>query len=125
MMRQREELLKTWLDMWLGQELLPLEAVFTNDVEYFEFQGRRYCGIDQIRRWFTEWNSQNHVTKWQVCRMIHDQYVTMMEFSFQSTNTAGEINEFQGIYLAEWDSNNRIQKLQEFYCKLPYETPYA
>ena len=28
-MRQREEIIKAWLDMWLGQELLPLEAVFT------------------------------------------------------------------------------------------------
>ena len=26
-MRQREEIIKAWLDMWLGQELLPLEAV--------------------------------------------------------------------------------------------------
>ena len=39
-MRQREEIIKAWLDMWLGQELLPLEAVFTPDVHYYEFQGR-------------------------------------------------------------------------------------
>ena len=93
-MRQREELLKTWLDMWLGQELLPLDAVFTQDVEYLEFQGRKYCGTEQIRRWFTEWNSQNHVTHWQVCRMIHDQNITMMEFEFQSENLSGETRAF-------------------------------
>ena len=55
-MRQREEIIKAWLDMWLGQELLPLEVVFTPDVHYYEFQGREYEGIDQIRRWFETWN---------------------------------------------------------------------
>ena len=29
------------------------------------------------------------------------------------------------FYLVEWDGDHRIQKLQEFYCKLPHYKPYA
>ena len=83
-MRQREEIIKTWLDMWLGQELLPLEAVFTPDVHYYEFQGREYEGMDQIRRWFETWNSENRVVKWEVGRFVHDQDLTLVPFYFLS-----------------------------------------
>lgn len=124
-MRQREEIIKTWLDMWLGQELLPLEAVFTPDVHYYEFQGRSYEGIDQIRRWFDTWNKENHVTKWDIRRFIHHQDTTMVEFYFQSKNTQGESREWEGIYLVEWDGEHKIEKLQEFYCHLPHEKPFA
>lgn len=124
-MRQREEIIKTWLDMWLGQELLPLDAVFTPDVHYYEFQGPEYVGVDQIRRWFEEWNSKNRVKKWEVLRFIHDQNCTLVQFLFQSVNNAGESREFEGVYLVEWDGNHKIEKLQEFYCKLPHYKPYA
>lgn len=124
-MRQREEIIKTWLDMWLGQELLPLDAVFTPNVHYYEFQGPEYVGVDQIRRWFEEWNSQNRVKKWEVRRFLHDQDCTLVQFHFESISNAGEPKEFEGVYLVEWDGNHKIEKLQEFYCKLPHYKPYA
>lgn len=124
-MRQREEIIKAWLDMWLGQELLPLEAVFTPDVHYYEFQGREYEGMDQIRRWFETWNSENRVVKWEVGRFVHDQDLTLVPFYFQNVNKEGEKREYEGGYLVEWDGDHRIQKLQEFYCKLPHYKPYA
>ena len=40
-------------------------------------------------------------------------------------NKEGEKREYEGVYLVEWDSDHRIQKLQEFYCKLPHYKPYA
>ena len=124
-MRQREEIIRTWFDMWLGQELLPLDAVFAPDVHYYEFQGTEYEGIDQIRRWFEEWNSKNRVKKWEIRRFIHYQDSTLVEFYLQSANTAGESREFEGVYLVEWNGAHQIEKLQEFYCKLPHYKPYA
>lgn len=123
-MRQREEIIKTWFDMWLGQELLPLDAVFTKDVHYYEFFGPEYEGVDQIRRWFEEWNEVNRVKKWDIRRFLHTPDSTLVEFYFQSINKNGEEREFEGVYLVEWDGENRIQKLQEFYCQLPHYKPF-
>ena len=98
-MRQREEIIKAWLDMWL-------EAVFTPDVHYYEFQGREYEGIDQIRRWFETWNSENRVVKWEVGRFVHDQDLTLVPFYFQNVNKEGEKREYEGVYLASRNCRN-------------------
>lgn len=49
----------------------------------------------------------------------------MVPFYFQNVNKEGEKREYEGVYLVEWDGDHRIQKLQEFYCKLPHYKPYA
>ena len=123
-MRQREEIMKAWFDMWLGQELLPLEAVFTQDVHYYEFQGREYVGMEEIRRWFEAWNEKNRVKKWDIKRFLHHEDATMVLFDFCSVNKEGESRVYEGVYLVEWDGNDHIRKLQEFYCRIPYEKPY-
>ena len=33
-MRQREETIKIWTDMWLGNDTMPMDAIFTEDVVY-------------------------------------------------------------------------------------------
>ncbi len=43
-MRQREETIKIWTDMWLGNDTMPMDAIFTEDVVYTECWGNKYNG---------------------------------------------------------------------------------
>ena len=48
-----------------------------------------------------------------------------MEWSFRNEMNDGTVEEFHGLSLIQWDSQDRIVFLQEFGCNIHNYDPYA
>ena len=99
-MNERERIIHLWFDMWLKQQDLGIDSIFTEDVIYTESWSPKYESRKTVKHWFDEWNTRGKVLVW-------------------------DIEEFDGISLIVWTENNKIMELKEFGCNLNTYNPYA
>ena len=62
----REGIIRLWFDMWLQQEDLGIDKIFTEDILYIESWGPTYEGRALVKHWFEEWNTRGKVLKWDI-----------------------------------------------------------
>lgn len=124
-MRQKEEIIKIWTDMWLGDDTMPMDAIFTEDVVYIECWGNEYNGREEIRRWFTDWHKNNKMLLWKVSQFIHKNDKTIAKWHMEAETVDGAAaRTMDGIYLIEWDKNGRIRSLEEYGSSAQKKRPY-
>ena len=54
-MTEREKIIHLWFEMWLCQQDLGIDDIFTEDVEYTESWGTKYTDRRTVKHWFDEW----------------------------------------------------------------------
>lgn len=124
-MRQREETIKIWFDMWLGDDAMPMDAIFTEDVVYTECWGNEYTGREQIRRWFTDWHKNNRMIVWKASQFLHDEDKTIAKWHMEAEAADGiTMRIMEGVYLIEWDDSGRIRALEEYGAASFKKHPY-
>ena len=123
-MKQRENIIRRWFEMWLTKQDTGIRDLFAPDAVYIESWGPEYHGADAIRHWFTEWNSRGRVTHWQIRSFLHSGDRTAVEWYFQDRMDSGAEEAFDGVSLIEWTREGRIARLQEFGCRLDRYDPY-
>lgn len=114
MMRQREEVIRTWFDMWQGDDMSPLGAVFAESIEYTEFDGSVHRGLEAVRDWFIRWHRGNKITLWEATEFLHQNDKTVAFWRFEGEGEAGAERKFDGACVAEWDKDGRICNLREY-----------
>lgn len=124
MMRQREEIIKTWFDMWLGDDITPMEAIFTDDVKYTECWGTQYFGKWEIRKWFDDWHKNNRMEAFYVKNFIHFEDKTVATFKMEALAMNGTPRWMEGVYVIEWDETERIKSLDEYGQNWRTSRPY-
>ena len=123
-MPERERIIRLWFDMWLQREDLGLDNIFAEDVVYVESWGPRYESRAAVKHWFEEWNTRGRVLIWDIKQYFHKQNQTVVEWYFKDKMDNGRIEEFDGMSLVEWTSDNKIRFLKEFGCNLNHYNPY-
>ena len=123
-MQEREKIIRLWFDMWLRQEDLGIDDIFTDDVIYTESWCPKYENRVTVKHWFNEWNTRGKVLVWEIKQFFHKDNQTVVEWYFKNKMNNGNIEEFDGVSLIEWASNNKIKSLKEFGCNLHNYNPY-
>lgn len=124
-MNNKEKIIKNYFDMWLQKNSSKIEEIFTKDIIYIESWGPKYCGIEEIKYWFSEWNTRGKVVTWEIKQFFHSENKTIVEWYFKSSMKNGNIEAFDGISLIKWTSDNKIYFLKEFGCNIDNYNPYA
>ena len=123
-MQEREKIIRLWFDMWLRQEDLGIDDIFIDDVIYTESWCPKYENRATVKHWFKEWNTRGKVLIWEIKQFFHKDNQTIVEWYFKNEMNTGSIEEFDGLSLVEWTSNNKIKSLKEFGCNLNTYNPY-
>lgn len=123
-MNDREKIIRLWFDMWLQQEDLGIDEIFTDDVIYIESWGPKYENRATVKHWFKEWNTRGKVLVWDIKQFLHKENQTIVEWYFKNKMDGGRIEEFDGISLVGWTMDNKIRFLKEFGCNLNNYNPY-
>lgn len=123
-MEIREQQIRRWFNCWLERDGSAIPRIFSADAYYSECYGPEYCGIDEISKWFSTWNQENRVLRWEIREFVHGESVTAVEWEF-SCRCAGEESGFNGISLVEFDRLGKICSLKEFSSKAEHIRPYG
>ena len=117
MMIEREKIIKNYFKAWLSNNALLLKDIFDSKVIYSESYGPKYSGIENIERWFEDWNKRGTVNVWDIKQFIHEANMTAVEWYFKCEYD-GNIGEFNGVSLIEFNDVNRIVSIKEFQSKI-------
>ena len=123
-MNKREEIIYLWFDMWIEQQDVGIDDIFTEDVIYTESWGPQYQNRRTVKHWFHEWNTRGKVVVWDIKQFFHKENQTIVEWYFKNQMDGGQAEAFDGISLIEWSSDNKIALLKEFGCNENRYDPY-
>ncbi|WP_294403789.1 nuclear transport factor 2 family protein [uncultured Clostridium sp.] len=123
-MKDYKEIIRKYFKSWLDSDISKLEDIFAEDVIYTECYGPQYRGIENIKKWFSDWNTHGKVLKWEIKSFVEEESVTAAEWYFEcryDEKTYG----FDGISLVTFNSEDRIIELKEFQSKAEHYYPYG
>ena len=123
-MKQREQQIRKWFDMWLTRTDTGIVDLFAPDALYIESWGPEYHGSAKIKLWFDEWNTRGTVLQWDIKQFFHKANQTMVEWYFKNQMNDGKVEAFDGISLVEWTNDDKILFLKEFGCNINNYDPY-
>ena len=106
-MNEREKTIRLWFDMWLNQQDMGIDDIFTEDVIYTESWSPQYNNRKTVKHWFQEWNTRGKVVIWEIKQFFHKGDQTIVEWYFKNEMNNGSIEEFDGI---RWLNGQRIIK---------------
>ncbi|MGY4676510.1 nuclear transport factor 2 family protein [Pasteurella sp. PK-2025] len=124
LLQQREERIRLWFEMWLQQQDLGIDQIFTPEVTYIESWGPKYTHRTTLKHWFTEWNRRGKVLRWDIKDYFHKDNQTIVQWSFCDHMHDGRCEAFDGMSLIKWSEHNQIDYVQEFGCHLEHYDPY-
>ena len=61
-MNEREKTIRLWFDMWLNQQDMGIDDIFTADVIYTESWSPQYNNRKTVKHWFQDWNTRGTVS---------------------------------------------------------------
>lgn len=123
MMSDREEIIKKYFGAWINNNSLVLKDIFDRNIIYSECYGPEYHGINTIETWFEDWNKRGEVLIWDIKQFVHQGNISVVEWYFKCKYD-GEVGEFDGVSLIEFNDDNYIVTLKEFQSKVPHYSPY-
>ena len=80
-MNEREKTIRLWFDMWLNQQDMGIDDIFTEDVIYTESWSPQYNNRKTVKHWFQEWNTRGKVVIWEIKQFFHKGDQTIVERS--------------------------------------------
>ena len=98
-MNERERIIRLWFDMWLKQQDLGIDDIFTEDVVYTESWSPKYQDRKTVKHWFNEWNTRGKVLIWDIKQFFHKGNQTIVEWYFKNEMNAGSIEELTACHL--------------------------
>lgn len=122
-MKRQEQIISQYFQSWINRDPTMIRKIFAPNALYSECYGPEYRGAATIERWFMDWQEHGTVIVWDIKQFIHQDNRTAVEWRFQC-DYDGEVSEFDGVTLVEFDSEDHITNLKEFQSKLPHYFPY-
>ena len=119
-----KEVIQKYFKAWLNVDIDVLSDVFSTDIIYSEYYGPEYHGISQILKWFDDWNQKGKVLEWTIKRSIEKNNTIVVEWFFKC-EFEGNIDGFDGVTIADFDKEGKINRLCEFQSKPDYYYPYG
>lgn len=119
----REVIIRKYFKAWLDKDISVLPLIFSENAVYSECYGPEYFGLDQILKWFSDWNAKGSVLEWDIKSFVHQGEVSVAEWHFKC-DYDGEVSGFDGVSLIEFDGE-KIISLKEFQSKSEHYCPYG
>ena len=121
--RIMEKIIRQYFDCWLKKDIVPLKEIFADNVIYTECYGPEYQGLDQVLRWFREWNEKGTVLKWDIKQVLAQGNILAAEWYFEC-NYDGAVSGVDGVTRVVFDGDGKIASLKEFESKAQHHHPY-
>ncbi|GLC81583.1 nuclear transport factor 2 family protein [Lacrimispora brassicae] len=116
-------LVENYFQAWIEKDAEILKTVFSNDIIYSECYGPEYHGIQQILKWFADWNKVGTVLEWRIKEFVSEGNTTVVEWYFKC-NYNNAVDGFDGVSIIDFDDNKMIKALKEFKSKAEHYFPY-
>lgn len=120
----REKIIRSYFKAWIDADIEIVKQTFSDDIVYSECYGPEYRGLSQIEEWFTDWNKKGKVLEWTIKRILEQNNTLIVEWYFKC-NYDGNIDGFDGVTIADFDSDMKISRLSEFQSKAEHFYPYG
>ena len=95
-MNERERIIHLWFDMWLKQQDLGIDSIFTEDVIYTESWSPKYESRKTVKHWFDEWNTRGKVLVWDIKQFFHKENQTIVANLLKQINVTQEEKATEG-----------------------------
>lgn len=122
-MMTRENVIRNYFQSWINKDSSKLDETFSTDAVYSECYGPEYHGVEMIKKWFHDWNKKGSVLQWDIKQFIHQGDLTAVEWYFKCEYN-GNVSDFDGVSLVEFNIANEIVNVKEFQSELPHYCPY-
>lgn len=119
-----EAVIRRYFQAWIEADASVLEETFAQDVVYTECYGPEYRGLEQVKRWFEDWNRRGRVLEWTISRVLEAGRSVVAEWYFRCEYD-GSIGGFDGVTIADFDERGKIVRLREFQSKAEHVYPYG
>lgn len=119
-----KKMIERYFDAWIQKDAIYLSDLFAEHVVYSECYGPEYFGLEQILRWFHDWNEQGTVLKWEIKQFIEQDNICVAEWYFKC-EYCKEVIGFNGVSIIQFDDNSKIVHLKEFQSKEKHIYPYG
>lgn len=116
--------IQSYFDMWKKRDRSKIEDIFADDVIYTESYGPQHHGIDEIIRWFDDWNTRAKVSEWEITDSIEQGNSIAVKWIF-SCEYEGERSILDGVTTAVFDDNGKIVSMEEYQSKHEHYYPYS
>lgn len=73
-----EAVIRKYFQCWLDKDINVVKEIFSEDIIYSECYGPVYKGIEQIMRWFEDWNRRGTVLQWDIKCVIVSENTTVV-----------------------------------------------
>lgn len=120
--RTYEEILRAYFEAWVQKDSSVLGRVFCTDVYYSECWGPEYFGLDEVKRWFADWNARGTVLRWDISQFITQGSTVAAVWHFQNEYD-GKTDAFDGVTVACF-RDGKIKELREYGSKSGHTRPY-
>ena len=118
-----EETIREYFSAWIGKDAETVKRVFAQDIIYSECYGPEYHGLNQILRWFDDWNKEGSVLEWPIKRTIEKGNTIVVEWYFKC-DYRNRVSDFDGVTIADFNDEGKIVRLSEFQSKADHVYPY-
>ena len=122
-MKSNEQKLRAYFRSWIDNDISVLPEIFSEDVVYTECYGPQYHGLEQLHRWFEDWNRQGRVISWDISRVMECGSTLIAEWYFRCV-FGGEESGFDGVTVADFNAGGKIIRLSEYESKAEHIFPY-
>jgi len=61
-----EAIIRNYFQAWIDKNSEVIQETFADDIVYSECYGPEYHGIEQILKWFKDWNVTGSVLRWDI-----------------------------------------------------------
>ena len=123
-MKYMRKIIEMYFNCWLEKDGRDLVNIFANDIVYSECYGPEYVGIQQVNKWFQEWNNKGTVLQWDIKDIIEKENTLVVEWFFKC-EYEGNVDGFDGITIAKFNNSHKIYDLKEFQSKAEHYYPYG
>lgn len=122
------ELIERYTRSWIERDLSLLLTTVSPEVVVAECNGPVYRGVDQVRRWFTDWHKspkEGQVSRWEIRNVLFDgaKRMAAVEWRFACV-CEGQPGSFLGASVFCFDES-RIIRIHEYQMDENQYAPYG
>lgn len=118
------EIISGYFNAWISGDTEIIKQTFGENAVYTESYGPEYHGLNQILRWYNDWNSHGRVMCWDLADYYEQGNTAIVRWYFKCKYD-GETSAFDGVTIAEFDENMKIARLCEYQSKAEHNYPYG
>lgn len=119
-----KEVVYEYFNAWLTKNASCLDDTFDENVVYSECYGPVYSGLEQIKRWFNDWNKHGKVIEWDIKDITEHQKTCFVQWYFKCIYD-GQQSGLDGVSIIQFNNNNKIISVKEYESKKEHYYPYG